>query len=167
MPLDDCPTEILLKEGRIVRGREAILERADGIRIPIVPYPTPLLDDVGAVVGVVNMTVDITERKRAELELSERNAQLALAGKAALVGSYRSTSGQGLCSSHRATLQSMACRRGQPRFSVTPGERAYIPRTWLDWTETAVERFQNVSASIFRSIEFCGLARSEGSNHGA
>jgi PAS domain-containing protein len=69
-----------------MRGREAILERADGIRIPIVPYPTPFLDDVGAVVGSVNMTVDITERKRAELELSERNAQLALAGRYELGG---------------------------------------------------------------------------------
>ena len=41
MALDDCPTEIALKQGRTVRGREAILERADGTRIPIAPYPTP------------------------------------------------------------------------------------------------------------------------------
>ena len=34
------------------------------------------------------MTVDITERKQAEAALAERNAQLALAGKTALVGSY-------------------------------------------------------------------------------
>jgi hypothetical protein len=32
--------------------------------------------------------VDVTERKQAELALAERNAQLALAGQAALVGSY-------------------------------------------------------------------------------
>ena len=32
--------------------------------------------------------VDITERKKAELALAERNVQLALAGKAGLVGSY-------------------------------------------------------------------------------
>ena len=31
---------------------------------------------------------DITQRKKAEQELAERNLQLALAGKAALVGSY-------------------------------------------------------------------------------
>jgi len=88
MPQIDCPTEIALKEGRVVRGREAILERADGTRVPILPCPTPLLDEVGTVVGVVNMTIDTTERKRAELALSERNAQLELAGRAALVGSY-------------------------------------------------------------------------------
>ena len=52
------------------------------------PYPTPLRDDAGAIVGVVNMTVDISERKKAELALAERNLQLALAGKAARVGSF-------------------------------------------------------------------------------
>ena len=34
------------------------------------------------------MTVDISERKKAELTVAERNLQLALAGKAALVGSF-------------------------------------------------------------------------------
>src|SRR5262249_49025715 len=88
MELADCPTEIALKQGRCVRDREAMLERPDGTRIPIIPYPTPIRDGMGAIVGVVNMTVDISERKQAELTLAERNAQLALAGKAALVGSY-------------------------------------------------------------------------------
>ena len=36
MELKDCPTEIALKEGRAVRGQEAILERPDGTRIAIV-----------------------------------------------------------------------------------------------------------------------------------
>jgi PAS domain S-box-containing protein len=88
MTLEDCPTQMALVQGRAVRGREAILERADGLRIPIIPYPTPLRDATGAIIGVVNMTVDISERKKAEQALAERNAQLALAGRAALVGSY-------------------------------------------------------------------------------
>lgn len=88
MGLQDCPTEIALRQGRIVRGREAILERADGTRVPIAPYPAPLCDPTGAVVGVVNMTIDISERKQAEQMLAERDAQLALAGKFALVGTF-------------------------------------------------------------------------------
>jgi PAS domain S-box-containing protein len=88
MPLADCPTEIALKQGRIVRGQEAIIERKDGSRVPIVPYPTPLYNKKGAIAGVVNMTVDISERKKAELALAERNAQFSLAAKAALVGSH-------------------------------------------------------------------------------
>jgi hypothetical protein len=46
MALDECPTEIALKRGQIVRGRESIIERRDGTRIPIVPYPTPLRDGI-------------------------------------------------------------------------------------------------------------------------
>ena len=88
MPLADCPTEIALKQGRVAPSREAIIERKDGTRIPILPYPTSLRDETGAIVGVVNMTVDISERKKAELALAERNLQLALAGRAALVGSF-------------------------------------------------------------------------------
>jgi PAS domain S-box-containing protein len=84
----DSPTEIALKQGRIVRGQEAIIERRDGSRVPIIPYPTPLYDEKGAIAGVINMTVDISERQKAELALAERNAQFALAAKAALVGSH-------------------------------------------------------------------------------
>ena len=88
MALADCPTEVALKQGRIVREIEAIIERKDGTRIPIIPYPTPLRDETGTVVGVVNMTVDISERKKAELILADQTTQLALAGKAALVGNF-------------------------------------------------------------------------------
>ena len=84
----DCPTEIALKQGRIVQGQEAIIERRDGSRVPIIPYPTPLFDEKGSIAGVITMTVDISERKKAELALAERNAQFALAAKAALVGSH-------------------------------------------------------------------------------
>jgi PAS domain S-box-containing protein len=62
----DCPTERALKHGHIVRNMECVLERPDGTRTPIMPYPTPLRDEDGHIVGIVNMTVDISERKRAE-----------------------------------------------------------------------------------------------------
>ena len=64
------PDQIALNQGRMVRNVEAILERPDGTRIPIMPYPTPLYDGAGAIAGVVNMTVDISERKKAELVLA-------------------------------------------------------------------------------------------------
>ncbi|HXX25228.1 MAG TPA: HWE histidine kinase domain-containing protein [Pseudolabrys sp.] len=62
----DCPMAIALKENRTVRGMEAACERPDGTRAPFVPYPTPLHDEAGRLVGAVNMLIDITERKRAE-----------------------------------------------------------------------------------------------------
>ena len=76
LPLDECPMAIALKEGRIVRGAEAIAERPDGTRIWMTPYPTPVRDSEGRVIGGINMLVDITERKQAEKQLSQLNAEL-------------------------------------------------------------------------------------------
>ena len=78
MPDHEQPCQISLSERRMVRDQEAILERADGRRIPIIPCPSPLFDDFGRFAGVVNMLVDISERKRAEADLAEREAQLAV-----------------------------------------------------------------------------------------
>ncbi|CAN7687851.1 PAS domain S-box protein [Bradyrhizobium sp. LjRoot220] len=63
---EDCPMAIALKENRPVRDVEAIAERPDGSRICFMPYPTPLRDDEGRLLGAVNMLVDITTRKQAE-----------------------------------------------------------------------------------------------------
>jgi PAS domain S-box-containing protein len=66
LPHDQCPMATALKEGRALRGYEVIAERPDGTRVNVLPYPTPLWDTTGKLVGAVNMLVDITERKRAE-----------------------------------------------------------------------------------------------------
>ena len=66
MAHDQCPMATALKEDRPVRGMEAACERPDGTRVPFIPFPTPLHDDTGRLIGAVNMLVDITERKRAE-----------------------------------------------------------------------------------------------------
>jgi PAS domain S-box-containing protein len=65
MAHDQCPMATALKEGRAVRGAEAVAERPDGTRVPFIPLPTPLRDAAGALVGAVNVLVDISERKRA------------------------------------------------------------------------------------------------------
>jgi PAS domain S-box-containing protein len=66
LPHDKCPMAVALKEDRPVRGLEAACERPDGTRVPFIPYPTPLHDESGQLVGAVNMLVEITERKRTE-----------------------------------------------------------------------------------------------------
>jgi PAS domain S-box-containing protein len=66
IPHDECPMAIALREGRAVRGGEIIIERPDGTRRWFTPYPTPLRDAEGKIVGGINMLVDITERKEAE-----------------------------------------------------------------------------------------------------
>jgi PAS domain S-box-containing protein len=73
LPHDQCPMAIALKEGRPLRGVEAVAERPDGTRVTFIPYPTPLRNDAGEIVGAVNMLVDISDRKAAE----ERQSLLA------------------------------------------------------------------------------------------
>ena len=68
LPHDQCPMAIALKEGRVVRGVEAVAERPDGTRVPFVPFPTPLRDASGKIVGAINMLVDLSERKQAETQ---------------------------------------------------------------------------------------------------
>ena len=70
MAHEECPMAITLKEGRPVRGEVAIAERPDGSRVHFEPYPSPLRDDAGRLVGGVNVLIDVTERYRAERELA-------------------------------------------------------------------------------------------------
>lgn len=66
LPHDQCPMAVALKEDRPIRGVEAVAERPDGTRVPFMPYPTPLHDADGKLVGAINMLVDISHRKEAE-----------------------------------------------------------------------------------------------------
>jgi len=63
LPHDQCPMAVALKENRALRGETAILERPDGTRVPFMPFPTPLRDASGRLVGAVNMLVDLSERR--------------------------------------------------------------------------------------------------------
>jgi PAS domain S-box-containing protein len=79
MPHDQCPMATAVKERRPVRGMEGIVERPDGTRRRFIPYPTPLFDSSGAMVGAVNMAVDITDSKLAEEAITRhRDEQAAL-----------------------------------------------------------------------------------------
>ena len=79
MPHDQCPMATAVKERRSIRGMEGIVERPDGTRRRFIPYPTPLFDSSGTMVGAVNMAVDITDRKLAEEAIARhRDEQAAL-----------------------------------------------------------------------------------------
>jgi PAS domain S-box-containing protein len=85
LPHNECPMALALKERRPIRGMEAIAERPDGTRVPFIPYPTPLFDASGALIGAVNTLVDITERYEAERNIRESEARYR--GIAAIVES--------------------------------------------------------------------------------
>jgi two-component system sensor kinase FixL len=76
---EECPMGVALRENRPLRGEEAVAERPDGTRVPFLAYPTPLHDAEGALVGGLNVLVDITRRKAAEAALAESEARLQLA----------------------------------------------------------------------------------------
>jgi len=63
---DQCPMAVLIREGRIQDGMEAIAERPDGTRRWFIPFPRPLRDREGRMTGGMNMLLDITQRKLSE-----------------------------------------------------------------------------------------------------
>jgi PAS domain S-box-containing protein len=73
---DECPMAIALKENREVRGWTAIAERPDGRRVAFQPYPTPLRDADGGLLGAVNVLVDVTERLAGEQALRASTSAL-------------------------------------------------------------------------------------------
>src|SRR5688572_27196777 len=70
MAHDECPMAIAIKGNRAIAGMEAIAERPDGSRVRFMPFPKPLHDETGALVGAVNMLVDVTDRRRTEERLA-------------------------------------------------------------------------------------------------
>jgi PAS domain S-box-containing protein len=81
----ECPMAIAIKEGRPIRDVEAVLERPDGVRITFRPYPTPLKDEAGRVIGAINLLIDLTSMKQAEIE-SARLAAIVVSSDDAIVG---------------------------------------------------------------------------------
>jgi PAS domain S-box-containing protein len=74
MPHDACPMARTLREGRPVQGDVALAGRPDGTRVAFEAYPSPIRGSDGAVLGAINVLVDITERLAAE-EALRANAE--------------------------------------------------------------------------------------------
>lgn len=78
------PMARAIKEGRSIFGEEIIIERPDGTRRHVLSHPSPNFNSAGDIIGGTNMLVDITDRKRAELQtltlvdsLQSRNKELS------------------------------------------------------------------------------------------
>lgn len=67
LPHAECPIAVAVREGRAIKGAESLAERPDGTFVSFLAYPTPIRDPDGSVTGAINMLVDITERKHADL----------------------------------------------------------------------------------------------------
>lgn len=65
LPHDQCPMAVALRERRPVRNVEAIAERPDGTTVNFTPFPTPVFDSAGTMIGAVNLLLDITAQRGA------------------------------------------------------------------------------------------------------
>ena len=78
VPLDTCPMAKTLKEGKAVKGQEIVIERPDGVRRNVVPYPRPIFDLAGNLTGAINMLVDITEERLAARAMKEKDERFRM-----------------------------------------------------------------------------------------
>jgi len=53
---------VAILERRPVRGISAVAERPDGSRVNFMPYPTPIFDTAGHLLGAVNMLIDVNRQ---------------------------------------------------------------------------------------------------------
>jgi PAS domain S-box-containing protein len=75
-PIEEMPVSRSLKLGEEVHNEEMIIERPDGYSFPIIASTAPLRDAKGNITSAIVVFEDITERKKAEVALSESEARL-------------------------------------------------------------------------------------------
>lgn len=81
---EDCATARALRTGEAIDGEEAVSERPDGTRVPYQAFPTPLRDEAGKIIGVVSMLLDMSDRRRDEIEAA-RLAAIVTSSQDAIV----------------------------------------------------------------------------------
>jgi PAS domain S-box-containing protein len=147
---DQSPMAIALKEGRAIRNAEVVAERPDGIRVPFIPYPTPLRDGAGNITGAVNMLVDVSERKQAETQqrvlLNELNHRVKNNMQMLQIlleaGAQRAESSEARDVLEEASGRIMAMAAAQRVLYTTPDATRFNARDFLHTVcETAKQTF--------------------------
>jgi PAS domain S-box-containing protein len=73
---DQCWMALALRENVEYNGYEIVIERPAGDCITTLAYANPIRDESGKLLGAVNVLVDITNRKRAEMEREQLLGEL-------------------------------------------------------------------------------------------
>ncbi|MEQ8268431.1 MAG: PAS domain S-box protein [Parvibaculum sp.] len=122
MSHDECPMAVTLREGRAVCDSETIAERPDGSRVPFIPHPTLLTDDSGRITGAINLLVDITDRKHAELERARLAAIVSSSDDAIVSKTLEGRITSWNAAAARIFGYEAAEMIGQPITRIIPGE---------------------------------------------
>lgn len=61
LPHEKCPMAEAIRQHRPIRGVQAIAVRPDGSSFRFMPFPTPLCDDGGLLVGAINILIHLGE----------------------------------------------------------------------------------------------------------
>ncbi|ADE14831.1 PAS sensor protein [Nitrosococcus halophilus Nc 4] len=83
---NQCWMALALYTEREYNGREIIIERPNGHRLTVEAHANPIYDEVGTLLGAVNVLVDITARKQAEEKQRQMQAKLAHMERLSLAG---------------------------------------------------------------------------------
>jgi diguanylate cyclase (GGDEF)-like protein len=73
---DQCWMALALKSNREYNGHEIVIERPNGQRVNALAHANPIHDASGALVGAVNVLVDISERKRVQEQLRRAREEI-------------------------------------------------------------------------------------------
>lgn len=68
---DECWMALALRNLRDYNGHEIMIERPDGRRLTALAHASPIHNEVGNLIGAVNVLVDISDRKQAEEALKD------------------------------------------------------------------------------------------------
>ncbi|WP_100614796.1 PAS domain S-box protein [Confluentibacter citreus] len=124
IPIDLYPMVRAVKEGRKINDQEIIIENSNGDKRNILPNPVPFFDSSGRVTGAVNVLVDITNRKRAELKLIKSEKRLNQAQETAHLGNWELNFETGTC-----LWSSETCKI----FGLSPTEHTQSYASWLSY----------------------------------
>ena len=85
---EEYPVAIALRTGALVDPIELKIRRFDGSKGTVLASAAPIKDNLGRLMGVVGVNVDITERKKFEIALRKRESILAQAEEMAHLGAW-------------------------------------------------------------------------------
>lgn len=83
---DQCWMVMALQTNQEYSDQEVIVERPDGKRLTVLANATPVWDESGALLGALNVLMDITDRKEAEEGQRQLRAALARLSRLSVAG---------------------------------------------------------------------------------